>query len=371
MNPLGGCGACCTVIAAVIAFFAGLYIIFFNVEAGVTIKMNDIDTKLATCLTKMPGLCVRKCVFSVEQMGFDWGKVVPTSDRDCVPKPQQCCCQIDQTIQTVRTCQARSSCTTIDLGVQKIGCLAQNELPLVSGNVSEVCNMNPKFVCDLESTIAPEITFIANMLKKFVGWPVAVTSVIIFFSGFFKFSQHAGGLHAGDWENLANVLACCAGCLSIVVFVLTCSGTVAIQLAENAKSITSVCNDPMWNTVDTSLQCDQSCKTAITDIMNGYACIVAKNRASLILSLQFTAGSLLVSMVCMCIGCCVTAPKRKRNAYVPVPSGSAPGPVARSGGFTNPNVYSPPIVQEIPAPAQGIPLQNPVAVTVKQQVPKV
>jgi hypothetical protein len=373
MNPLGGCGACCTIIAAVLAFFAGVYIIFFNLEAGVKIKSSDIDTKLATCLNKMPGLCVRKCIFSVEQMGFNWGKVIPTSDRDCVPTSKQCCCQIDQTIQTVRTCQARSSCATIDQGVQKIGCLANNELPLVSGNVSKVCNINSKFVCDLESTIAPEIIYIANMLKKLVGWPVAVASVVIFFSGFFKFSQHAGGKFAGDWENLANVLACCGGCLSVIAFVLTCIGVVAIQIPENAKSITSVCNDPIWETVDTSLQCDQSCKTAITGIMNGYTCVVEKNKASLIFSLQLTAGSLLVSMFCMCIGCCITTPKRKRHAYVPVPSGtmSAPGQVARSGGVTNPGVYRPPIVQEISAPAQGVPLQNPVAVTVKQQVPKI
>ena len=383
MNPLGGCSACCTIIAAMIAFFAGLYVIFFNVEAGVTIKLNDVDAKLATCLTKMPGLCERKCSFSVEQMGFDWGKLMPMSDRDCVPTPQQCCCQIDQTVQTVRTCQDRSSCATIDQGVQKIGCLAENELPLVSGNVSEVCNMNPKFVCDLESTIAPEITFIANMLKKLVGWPVAVASIIIFFSGFFKFSQHAGGeilgCDAGDWENLANVLACCGGCLSVGVFSLTCIGIVAIQVgAENAKALTHVCNDQVWETVDTSLQCDQSCKTAITDIMNGYTCIVDKNRAGLIFSLQLIAGTLLASMVFMCIGCCITAPKRKRIAYnyVPVPNGtiSAPGQVARSGGFTNPSsVYRPPIVQATSPPIQGVPLQNPVvAVAMKQQqAPKI
>ena len=112
--------------------------------------------------------------------------------------------------------------------------------------------------------------------------------------------------------------------------------------------------------------------------MNGYTCIVDKNRAGLIFSLQLIAGTLLASMVFMCIGCCITAPKRKRIAYnyVPVPNGtiSAPGQVARSGGFTNPSsVYRPPIVQATSPPIQGVPLQNPVvAVAMKQQqAPKI
>ena len=70
-------GAIATIICGAIIFLSGAYISFLNIEERTTLKLGDVDSTLEPCLKAMPGVCERKCAFSVEQMGINWGSIIP------------------------------------------------------------------------------------------------------------------------------------------------------------------------------------------------------------------------------------------------------------------------------------------------------
>lgn len=360
MGLYGTTIAIATIICGAIIFLSGAYISFLNIEEGTTLKLGDVDSTLEPCLKAMPGVCERNCAFSVEQMGINWGSIIPLKNKDCVPKPSECCCEINQMdVQKVRSCRKKSSCIALDQGVQYQKCLAPNEMPLVAGNHSgDICGVKPEMFCDIQAKLGPIANSMSSTLKHFIAYPLMFVSALIMISGLSKLQQQVTsksgkccGFDADDWSNMGNACGTCSICLACIAIIVACVGY-SIILSANNDSI-DLCAGKKWN--DASTQCVSQCKASISDVMNHYACPVAENVQSLTVAMNILTFGTFIATICICLGYCVHTRKRPRKLYVPLHSGgtvSAPGPVARSGG--NNMQYMPPVAQVAVAQPQMV-----------------
>ena len=300
-------------------------------------------------------------------MGFKWGSIIPLADKDCIPKPSECCCETNQLdIQKVRSCRKKSACPTFDQGIQYQKCLAPNELPLVAGNYSgEVCGVSPGIFCDIQAKLGPVATSLSSTLKNVVAYPVMFASALIMISGLSKLQQQSTskngsccGLDADSWSNMGNACGTCSICVAFVVLIMMGIGYSILWEVNNDNA--NLCDGKKWN--DASTQCVSQCKASISEVMNHYACPVSENIQSLKLVMNILCWGGLMATLFICLGYCTHTRKRPRKPYVPLRSGgtvSAPGEVARSGGQNM--QYMPPVAQVVIAQPQTVAQPQPVA----------
>ena len=319
----------------------GAYLTFRNMSDSAETKVTEI-TKVITeskCLESYPGVCKRACVKEISQMGINWGSFLPKDDQTCVPKSDECCCQINQMdIQVVTRCSSKSSCVSIDQGVQSIKCLSPETYPLVNGNRSDVCGLPTEEFCGMEQALGSRI-YLTQSFLKWVGGAIVCCAVPIFLSGLIKFSESCMGC---DLSCMANSIGCIAMCFTIMSMMAT-AFLLAILL-RGSQSLNDLCVAKPWK--ETSIDCVSNCQTAVDTIMTKTVCPMIDEIDTIhTLSYLLGAGSFFACIL-LCAMMCSKSEKRYQK-FVAIPNSGPPHMLHNQLPLpSQATAYIPPVVTE-------------------------
>ena len=268
-------------------------------------NVQTLVAPINQCVASYPGVCSRACRSEISQMGFNWGSFVFPEDT-CKPKPSECCCQINQMgVQKVTRCQDKSTCVGIDMGVQSIGCLLPDKLPLVSGNRSSVCGLSTEFFCNAQTRLAELIPFV-SVWPKYVGYAFMLSSLPVILSGGLKM------MDSEKSEDCLHIMTCCGVCMSVLALALD---VIYEQILRNSiQDIKPLCGDEAWSTATEG--CNPTCRTAVTRLMEGAVCQELKNITSVLLVGVVYKGFWLFGMGFLFgISCCCKKKKTTTKYY--------------------------------------------------------
>lgn len=307
----------------------GMYLSFKSMKNSSGTQVTDIAKIIdeSQCLESYPGVCKRACITEISQMGINWGKLLPNEDQKCIPKPSECCCQINQMdIQTVTRCTDKSSCVGFDQGVQGQKCLPRNEYPLVNGNRSEVCGLSTEDFCAMEQTLGSRILS-TQIFMKWVGYVITFCAIPVFLSGLIKISENCMGC---DLSCLANSIGCISMCLAVVAFLGI--NTFVFFLSMGNKALEDLCDTAPWS--KTSVDCVPNCQTAVDSVMTKAACPMVKELDNIKVASMVLDGFIAVACFLICaMMCSETRTEKNHRKYYAVPPSGPPRAVGNTGGY--------------------------------------